>query len=161
MSFFCWLRQAVFRKTFCAFRLTADSILRLSLFLLVSRNCSGQFPLQSTILSPCTFSDVTQASGNALVPRSCQAAGQIALCFIENPLFITRYDVFEDGLFSCLHNFSESVVIEGSLPSCMLNVMKPFVTLLKPLESPFCCENSNRSFTKCIDVSRRFRSRFP
>ncbi len=38
---FCWLTQAVFRPTFCAFRLTADSILWPWLFLLVSRNCSG------------------------------------------------------------------------------------------------------------------------
>ncbi len=47
---------------------------------LVSRNCCGLFPLQSTILSPCTISDGTPASGNSLVPRSFQATGQISSC---------------------------------------------------------------------------------
>ncbi len=63
---------------------------------------------------------------------SCQATLRVV---IENPLF-------------CFHasTTSMSVVIEGSLPSCMLNVIEPFVNLPKPLEPPLCCANSNRSF---------------
>ncbi len=71
LGHFCWLWQAVFRETLYAFRLTLDNILRLWLFLLVSRNCSWLLLSESTIQWPRTFFDGTQATANALVPRSC------------------------------------------------------------------------------------------
>ncbi len=96
------------------------------------------------------------------VPRSCQATGQISsCCYRESTFHLTLRCVWGMDRFHA-STTSLNVVIEGSLPSCMLTVIKIFVTLPKPLEPPLCCANRNKSFTKCfIDVSRRFRSCFP
>ncbi len=94
LGHFCWLRQDVFRATFWTFHLTTDSILRLWLFLLISRNRSELFPF--AVHHTVTMRSFWWNSGFWKCFGASFLSSYWALCVvIEIPLFITRYDVFE------------------------------------------------------------------
>ncbi len=85
------------------------------------------------LLSPCTFSDGTQASRSALMPRSCQATGQIySCCYRESTFHHTLQCIYRMDRF---HASTTSLRVSSSrnrfLPVCLTssNLSSPFRNL--------------------------------